>query len=326
MKRRHFLAAGSVGAVVAAGGPAVAGGRWVDPQHVAYFTRQLAGHTAADMFLDPRDLIRTVAEQYRLVTGLARGADSPVRDDLTRVGAAYAVLAGWLHQDVGEWGEARAWHSAALAEAQTVADPDLQTYVLANLSYLHVEAGDGRAAVGLCERGLALPGAPAVARMQLIYQQAHGYSVVGNRAAVDRLLDAAEATARSGPEQPPAPWSRTAASTNPLFFDIQRATCYGRLGLHARARPLWERVVAGVPGGARRRVGVYLARQAIGYAVLGEPDHAVELAAESARIATETGSVRHRRELEVLRRTMEPWATGSRAEELVHALSPISGR
>ncbi|MEU5158983.1 hypothetical protein AB0G74_05145 [Streptomyces sp. NPDC020875] len=80
-----------------------------------------------------------------------------------------------------------------------------------------------------------------------------------------------------------------------------------------------------MPGGARRRVGVYLARQAIGYAALGEPDHAVEPAAESARIAAETGSVRHRRELAVLRRAMGPWASGGRGERLVDALSVVPG-
>nr|BAP34753.1 hypothetical protein [Streptomyces sp. ML694-90F3] len=326
VKRRHFLAAGPVGALAASGAvPAVAVPRHVDPQYVSHFSRQLARHVAVDMFLDARGLIRTVTGQYELITGLARAADRSVGDDLTRVGAAYAVLAGWLHQDVGEWASARSWHSAALVDAQTVADPDLHAYTLANSSYLQVEMGDGRAAVGLCDRGLALSGVPPIARMQLMYQQAHGYSVVGDRAAVDRLLDAAEATARTGPEQPPAPWGRTAAGTNPLFFDIQRATCYGRLGLHAQAQRLWDRVTASVPDSARRRAGIYLARQATSHAALGDPDHALGLAAESARIAAETGSARHRQELEVLRRTMVPWATGPRAEQLAHAFSPISG-
>ncbi|QDY78066.1 Twin-arginine translocation pathway signal [Streptomyces qinzhouensis] len=325
MKRRHFLAAGAGGALAAvAPSPAVAAER-VDPQVVGYFTRQLALHNTADMMLGPHELIGTVTEQYQLISALGRSASARVRDDLTRLGAAYAVLAGWLHQDAGEWSTARSWHTAALADAQTVTDPDLHAYTLANLSYLQTELGDGHAAVALCERGLHLPGLPPIARMQLMYQQAHGHSLLGDRDAVDRLLDTAQNTAATRPEQPPAPWGRGAAVDNPIFFDIQRATCYGRLGLHAQAQPLWQRVTASVPHTARRRAGIYLARQAAGHAALGEPDQALNLAAESAQIAAETGSARHIAELTSLRTAMSRWQQGSYAEQLHHAFQPISG-
>ncbi|MEU5975720.1 Twin-arginine translocation pathway signal [Streptomyces sp. NPDC047315] len=326
LKRRNFLAAGSAGALAAINA-APAGAvphRRVEPQLVGYFTQQLTGHAAADMFLDPRDLIGTVVEQHRLIASLARAADGPVRDDLIRVGAAYAVLAGWLHQDAGDWTAARSWHTAALADAQTIDDPDLHAYTLANLSYLHTELGDGRAAVALCTRGLSLPGIPPIARMQLMYQQAHGHSLLGERGAVDRLLDAAETTARTRPEQPPAPWNRTAAIANSLFFDIQRATCYGRLGLHAQAQPLWERVTSAVPDSARRRAGIYLVRQASAHVALGDPEQALVLAAESAQIAAESGSARHLGELAVLRDHMSPWQKGPLAAQLEHAFQPVS--
>ncbi|AZK95491.1 hypothetical protein B7R87_17700 [Streptomyces tsukubensis] len=325
VKRRHFLAAGTGGALAAVvPGPVLATER-VDPQVVDYFTRQLALHSTADMMLGPQELIGTVTEQYQLISALGRAASTQVRDELTRLGATYAVLAGWLHQDAGEWSTARSWHTAALADAQTVTDPDLHAYTLANLSYLQTELGDGQAAVALCERGLHLSGLPPVARMQLLYQQAHGHSLLGDRDAVDRLLDTAQSTAATRPEQPPAPWGRSAAVDNPIFFDIQRATCYGRLGLHAQAQPLWQRVTASVPHTARRRAGIYFARQAAGHAALGEPGPALTLAAESARIAAETGSARHIAELTSLRTTMSRWQHGPHGEELHHAFQPISG-
>ncbi|MGV9315884.1 helix-turn-helix domain-containing protein [Streptomyces sp. NPDC003691] len=325
VKRRHFLAAGAGGAFAAVSPlPAGAAGR-TDLQLLDYFTRQLALHQTADMVLGPHDLMATVTAQYQLISALGRTASGRVRDDLTRLAAAYAVLTGWLHQDAGEWGTARSWHTAALADAQTVSDTDLHAYTLANLAYLHTELGDGRAAVALCERGLHLTGLPPVARMQLMYQQAHGHSLLGDRSAVDRLLDTAQNTAASRPEQPPAPWGRGAAARNPLFFDIQRATCYGRLGLHAEAKPLWHRVTSAVPDTARRRAGVYLARQATAHAALGEPDQALALAAESARIAAETGSARHIGELKVLRQNMGRWQHGPLHDQLEYAFQPISG-
>ncbi|GLF95210.1 helix-turn-helix transcriptional regulator [Streptomyces yaizuensis] len=325
VKRRHFLAAGPA-AALAASTPALAApapGR-VDAQLVGYFTQQLNGHYTADMLLGPLDLLGTVSEQYRLISTLCRQATGPVRHDLTRVGAAYAVLAGWLHQDAGQWEQARSWHGTALADAQTADDPDLHAYTLANLAYLHVELGDGHASITLCERGLHLTGLPPIARMQLTYQQAHGHSLLGDHTAVDTLLDAAQHTAHTRPENPPTPWGRTAALGNPHFFDIQRATCYGRLGLHSRAQPLWERVTAAVPDTARRRAGIYLARQATAHAALGEPEQALALATESARIAAETRSARHIGELRTLRDRMSRWNNTPLRDELEHAFRPIS--
>ncbi|MFE7135733.1 hypothetical protein ACFVIM_33275 [Streptomyces sp. NPDC057638] len=48
------------------------------------------------------------------------------------------------------------------------------------------------------------------------------------------------------------------------------------------------------------------------------------LTAESARIASETGSARHRAELETLRRTMDPWRDDPLGDRLDQALAPLA--
>lgn len=71
---------------------------------------------------------------------------------------------------------------------------------------------------------------------------------------------------------------------------------------------------------------MYLARQAVAYAATGEPEHAVALAAESAEIAAQTRSARHRKELEALRESMSRWRNDRIGERLVKALEPLAAQ
>ncbi|MFC1405714.1 MULTISPECIES: hypothetical protein [Streptacidiphilus] len=65
-----------------------------------------------------------------------------------------------------------------------------------------------------------------------------------------------------------------------------------------------------------------LARQAT--AALGEPEHAINLARESALIAADTGSARHRAELVRLRAEMKPWQHHPLGQDLDEALAPTA--
>ncbi|MGA5700682.1 helix-turn-helix domain-containing protein [Peterkaempfera bronchialis] len=321
LDRRSFLASGSV-AAVAVLTPADVKPRHIDPSLVTYFYDQLDGHYAADMMLGPRDLIGTVTEQYRLISGLARAATDPVREDLVRIGATYAALAGWLHQDAGLWDASAYWHGIAQTDANMIGDSELTAYTLSNMAHLRSDLGDGRAGVALCQHGLRdQHKLTDRIRVNLMQQQAHGHSLLGERRDVDRLLDEASTVVER--VEPSVPWG-TAARRNAYFFEVQRATCYGRMGLHAEAQTIWDRINTDMPATARRDTGVYLARQATAYAATGEPEHAVTLAAESARIAAETGSARHRRELDALRKSMARWENDKLGARLSEALRPIT--
>ncbi|MEU3876859.1 MULTISPECIES: Twin-arginine translocation pathway signal [Streptomyces] len=298
--------------------------RHVDPALIGYFRDQLEGHYKADMLLGPHDLIGTVSAQYELIDRLVRAARAETRRELLRVGAAYAALIGWLYQDAGDLGAASFWRGITQELAMRVQDPDLIGYSLVNLAHVRTDLGDGTGVVDLCEA--VLTGGRALSpkvRVMALQQQAHGASLNDDRRSVDTFIDEAEALL--GRVDDEVPWGNACRRT-PCYLEVQRATCYGRLGLGAEADALWNHVLAEVPATARRDRGVYLARQATAAAIARAPDRAVDIARDAARIARDTGSARMRRELGLLRRAMHPWHDEPVGEQLDAVLAAAAGR
>jgi hypothetical protein len=128
---------------------------------------------------------------------------------------------------------------------------------------------------------------------------AHGTSLTHDRDAVGRLIDEADGLLARVDDD--LPWGNACRRT-PGYLEVQRATCYGRLGLGVEAVSLWGQVLDVVPETARRDRGVYLARHATAAAGAGEPDQALEIARAVADIAVETRSARMARELVTLQR------------------------
>ncbi len=298
--------------------------RHVDPALIAYFDEQLEGHYRADMLLGPHDLIGTVSAQYELIDRLVRNAQGETRRGLLRVGAAYAALVGWLYQDAGDLGAAAFWRGITQEIAMRSRDVHLVGYSLINQAQVRTDLGDGYGVIDLCEAALdrRRDMVPKVAVMAL-QQQAHGSSLTGDRRAVDRLIDEAAALVDRVDDE--LPWGNACRRT-PGYLEVQRATCYGRLGLGREAGALWSQVLDTVPVTARRDRGVYMARQAAAAASAREPDLAVEIAREAATIAVETGSARMRRELRTLERTMRPWQDAPSGRELAEVLAPVVER
>ncbi|MFJ9106501.1 Twin-arginine translocation pathway signal [Streptomyces sp. NPDC102283] len=317
MNRRAFT---SVTAAALVTGPMAP--QHVDPALVDYFQQQLEGHYRADMFLGPHDLIGTVSAQYQLIDKLVRSAKGETRRGLLRAGAAYAALVGWLYQDAGDIGGAAFWRGVTQEIAVRSRDVHLIGYSLVNQAQVRTDLGDGHAVVELCETVLddADRLVPKV-RIMAMQQQAHGASLTGERRDVDQLLD------RAGRLLPGVdddlPWGNACRRT-PGYLEVQRATCYGRLGLGAEAGSLWTQVLAGVPETARRDRGVYMARQATAAAAAREPDQAVEIARTVATIAIETRSARMRRELDTLERAMRPWHDAPVGRDLTEILAPVT--
>ncbi|MFE0605539.1 Twin-arginine translocation pathway signal [Streptomyces sp. NPDC058892] len=317
VKRRTFV---SVTAAALMPGPVAA--QHVDPALIEYFQQQLEGHYRADMFLGPHDLIGTVSAQYQLIDKLLRSARGETRRGLLRVGAAYAALVGWLYQDAGDLGAAGFWRGVTQEIAVRSRDPHLIGYSLVNQAQVRTDLGDGRGVIDLCEAALddADRLFPKV-RIMAMQQQAHGASLTGDRNAVDRLIDTAGGLLPRVDDD--LPWGNACRRT-PGYLEVQRATCYGRLGLGREADRLWSQVLAAVPSAARRDRGVYLARHAIAAAVCRDPDHALEIAREAATIAVETRSVRMLRELGSLERAMRPWHDAPVGRDLAEVLGPVN--
>ncbi|MET9880990.1 Twin-arginine translocation pathway signal [Actinacidiphila glaucinigra] len=316
MRRRTLI---SVTAAALAVGPVPH--RHVDPALIGYFEQQLEGHYRADMLMGPHDLIGIVAEQYAVIDRHVRVARGETRRGLLRVGAAYAALVGWLYQDAGDLGAASFWRGITQEIAMRSRDVNLIGYSLVNLAQVRTDLGDGHGVIDLCEAALDYRRelAPKVAVMSL-QQQAHGASLTGDRTAVDRLID--EASYIVGRVDDDLPWGNACRRT-PGYLEVQRATCYGRLGLGREAGDLWTQVLDGVPTTARRDRGVYMARQATAAAAAQDPEQAVEIAREVATVAVETGSARMRRELRTLEQVMRPWHDAPVGRDLTEVLATV---
>lgn len=316
MKRRAFV---SVTAAALVPGPMAS--QHVDPALIDYFQSQLEGHYRADMLLGPHDLIGTVSAQYQLIDKLVRSAKGETRRGLLRVGAAYAALVGWLYQDAGDLGAAAFWRGITQEIAARSRDPHLVGYSLVNLAQVRTDLGDGHGVIDLCEAALDDDRIFPKVRVMAMQQQAHGASLTGDRTAVDRLIDTAGGLLSRVDDD--LPWGNACKRT-PGYLEVQRATCYGRLGLGREAESLWSQLLAGVPPTARRDRGVYLARHATAAARARQPEQALEIARAAAEIATETRSARMMRELATLERAMRPWQDAPVGRDLSEILAPVT--
>ena len=308
---------------VTPGAPASPPARPVAPELVDYFRTQLAGHYRADMFLGPHHLIPTVTEQHRLICDLSGTAASDVRTGLLRAGTAYAALIGWLHQDAGDIPQSAYWRSVTLDMAHRCGDPDLISYALTNKAMLLTDTGSGRAVMDFGHAAmLGDPRRlPPKTRVMAAVQSAHGHSLTGERAECDRILDCAARLAAQVDDE--HVWGNSCRRT-PGWFEVQRATCYGRLGAAQEAVRLWGQVLSGMSGSARRDTAVFRARHAAALAATGEPEQAVRIAGDVAGLVRETGSARLRRELLALRGTMAPWASSAPGRELARVLGSLT--
>ncbi|WP_406184038.1 Twin-arginine translocation pathway signal [Streptomyces sp. NBC_01006] len=317
VNRRQFVSATAAALLAGPTAP-----QHVDPALVDYFQQQLEGHYRADMYLGPHDLIGTVSAQYQLIDKLIRSAKGEVRRGLLRAGAAYAALVGWLYQDAGDLGAAAFWRGVTQEIAVRSRDPHLIGYSLVNQAQVRTDLGDGCGVIDLCEAVLdESDGLFPKVRIMAMQQQAHGASLTGDRTAVDRLIDAAGGLLSRVDDD--LPWGNACRRT-PGYLEVQRATCYGRLGLGREAGSLWAQVLDGVPATARRDRGVYLARQATAAAAARDPDHAVEIARQAVEIAVETRSARMCRELATLERVMRPWHDAPVGRDLAEVLAPVN--
>lgn len=295
--------------------------RHVDPALVGYFQQQLEGHYRADMMLGPLDLIGTVSEQYSLIDRLSRNTAGETRKGLLRVGAAYAALVGWMYQDAGDLAAASFWRGVTAEIAQRSQDKQLIGYALVNHASVRTDLGDGLGVEDLCDAALANPRvlAPKV-RVMALQQHAHGSSLTGDRQQVDRFLDQAARLIRKVDDE--LPWGNACRRT-PGYLEVQRATCYGRLGLAKEAGALWQQIIPAAEASGRRDAGVWLARWATVSARAKAPDEALSIGTRAATIAAETGSARLRRELEALSEAMRPWQDAPVGRDLEDVLAPV---
>lgn len=295
----------------------------VAPELVDYFRGQLPGHYQADMFLGPRHLIPTVQTQAELIIRLARAADAGVRRDLLGVGTAYTALLGWLYQDAGDLPSSAHWRDVTLGLAHRAGDPQLVSYALTNKAMLAVDHADGHAVVDFTQAALADEDRLcAKVRVLALQHQAHGFSLLRDRAEADRLLDAAEAL--TGRADDDYPWGNACRRTA-AYVEVQRATCYGRTGQvqdATTAAGLWDEILGAAPAG--RDTAVFRTRHAAALAEAGEAERVTSIAAAAAALVHTTGSARLRRELLALPGHVRGWEHTAAGEQLSEIIASIA--
>ncbi len=230
-----------------------------------------------------------------------------------------------LHDALGRWPEDLGFSAPAgwiRPERQYEDQVERRTFITVTQAQVRTDLGDGHGVIELCEAALddsdhLVP----KARIMAMQQQAHGASLTGDRTTVDRLIDTANGLIHRVDDD--LPWGNACRRT-PGHLEVQRATCYGRLGLAREAGLLWSQILDAVPSTARRDRGVYLARQATAAAAGREPDQALEIARSAAAIAVETRSVRLARELATLERAMRPWQDAVVGRDLAEILAPVT--
>ncbi|MEU0521876.1 hypothetical protein [Streptosporangium sp. NPDC006007] len=277
----------------------------VAPELVDYFRLQLLSHYTADAFLGPHHLLGVVTAQYRSITKLADQAKGELHRELLRLGAGFAAFAGWLYQDAGVIDQAALWLDMNLEMAHRAQDIQLTSHALTNKAMLAADLGDASVVIDLTAAALSnsdrlMP----KARVLALQQGAHGYALASDRGRCDALLD--EAAALIDDIDDDHLWGN--ACRTPHYVEIQRATCYGRLGLTSEAATLWDEVILSVPTASRRDIGVFLARQATALAALPEPERAAEAARKAIEFLHKTGSVRQQAELAIMPTRMGAWA------------------
>lgn len=297
----------------------------VAPELVEYFREQLPGHYKADMFLGPRHLLPTVQPQAELIIRLAKVADAAVRRDLLNIGTAYAALVGWLYQDAGDLKLSAHWRDVTLGLAHRSSDPQLISYALTNKAMLALDFDDGHAVLDFAQAALADEDRLcAKARVLALQHQAHGFSMLRDRATADRLLDVADTiTVRVDDDYL---WGNACRRT-PAYVEVQRATCYGRTGRiqdAAAAADLWDQILGSMPESARRDNAVFHARQAAALAEVPEPERVTGIAAEAAELVRATGSARLRRELLALPGHVRGWKDTAAGAELGEIVASIA--
>ncbi|NEA55844.1 helix-turn-helix transcriptional regulator [Streptomyces sp. SID13666] len=316
--RRTFVAGTAAGALAGLAAP-----QHVDPALVTYFEQQLAGHYRADMLLGPGALISTVTAQCDLIGQLIDRADGPTRRRMAKVGVSYATFAAWLYLDAGNPAASLQCHDVAQELAHRSHDRQAVACALVDRAMARTDQGAGRAVIDLCEGAMMdARHLPAELKVFALQQHAHGASLLGDRSQVDMLLDkAGRLVNRVHTEE----WGTSCLRTT-HYVEVQRATCYGRLGLAREADQVWQQIIPEAPTASRRDVGVWSARQAVAAATVGEPERAVELTRQAVDIALLTGSARTRRVLAAVETAMQPWQAEPIGQDLAEVLAPIGER
>ena len=271
----------------------------------------------------------TVAHLNRLLAAVDQVPSSLYRRFILGLGDA-AQLAAWLAIDGQDYGTARQYCALALSSAEEGEDPNLHSYVLGVMSYIHLHAGRGPEALRLLEAALRIAdtrrfGVHAAIRSWLYEAMGEAYAFAGERPNGVRALARAE-------ELFDAVCSDTVPHWLSFFNSAAHAArlkgrCLMRLGEGRAAIATLETACELLPAHYVREQAGTLVDLAAAHLLEAnvttapaEPEAAAEIAHEAWRLAVITESSRNQRRIRELLPEFASYSQMESVQALVYAV------
>jgi len=294
LNRRSLLRNGALTLIGAASGAAAGAPRRAadfDPKLIEHLLQVRQTLVTSDSMLGAKHLVQVVLEQITRIEESFPSAPLKLRAPLFEVASAFAELAGWLLDDVGDTTAGSLWSDRALDFAHAADNDVLIAYTLMRKAQQATLAGDAARTIGLAKAASRQAGSaqPRVLASAL-QQQAHGHAADGEESATLRTLDAAYA-ALDQDVVVQAPLS-LASHCTPEYLHAQRGACMLRLGHPQKAVDAFDDALGYWPYGYRREQGLHMARKAVALASADEPTESAAVARGALRLASATGSAR----------------------------------
>ncbi len=296
----------------------------IEPQLAIHARSILREYAATDNLTGPRPLLTLVPAHLAHLESLLPNTSGSVRADILRAAAQTAEFSGWVFQDAGDLQSAARYTDRALRYSHELADRRLMSYFLMRQS--NIASDDGHAAQTLNFALAALqpwdeltPGLRAVALRQLAAGHALQDNLTAAASAIDRGLEQVACVTDNtdtGAED-------LTAYCTPSYLEMEAATCWVRLGRPDSAVESLERGLSVWQPEFRRDLGLCLARAAVAYAAVDDPEQAHSAAANALVIAAETKSARTIRELRRAQRALISRGPADVAVDLAEGLRSL---
>ncbi|MEO3776337.1 helix-turn-helix transcriptional regulator [Micromonospora sp. B11E3] len=220
----------------------------LDAATVRLLADVLAAQRRLDDTIAAQIMLPAAVPQWRTMQDLAARARGPHAPELHAVAAEWTQFVGWLHAEARNDAEAVRVLIEAADEADAVDSGPLAAQVENFRGYLERQRGNPR---GIMRHFLAAyhtPGSSALQRVGDAVQAAHGYALLGDRAAAERLLgEASDLTEAAESESPPL----AAYWLSPTFSRMGLGLAYLALGDKATAADNLRAGLRGLPDDQR---------------------------------------------------------------------------
>lgn len=279
----------------------LAAARLTDHETVAAFQQRLDLARLLDRRLGADHLVTELTEQVRQMQQLCRySTDGSVRRSLSAIIADACTLIGWQWLDKGDPATAWDFYAQGYTAATEAESADLRSYVLGGQSVVLLDLNETAAAVEMTRNALdsAEGRTPQVLTAWLM--AAHGEACAASQSAAEslRAFDTAEALLSDAPAGE-APFLVFGS----VHLSRWRGNALTRLRDRAAVKEL-TRALEVLPRGFARAEAALSTDLAFAYAASGEPEDARHHADRADLLARQIGSVRNRRRVERLRRTI----------------------